>query len=105
MAGFNRNESGPSHKLMIPRGDEVVGVVVKAQGASKFLVMCADKKERDCSIPGRLRRSFWVKERDMVLVKPWPYKNAQGHDAGDIVWRYSLMDKDLLKARGVAIPK
>ncbi|MEM3839138.1 MAG: translation initiation factor eIF-1A [Candidatus Micrarchaeaceae archaeon] len=99
--GDNEN-AGPSHKLILPRDNETVGLVEKALGASNFLVMCSDGKERTCSIPGRLRRSFWVKERDIVLVKPW---TVQGDKRGDIIWRYSLMDKDLLKNRGYEIPK
>ena len=95
-------ESGPSHRLLLPRGNEVVGMVGKALGASNFLIICSDKKERTCSIPGRLRRSFWVKERDMVLVKPWV---VQGDQRGDIIWRYSIMDKDLLRSKGYDIPK
>ncbi len=96
------NPAGPSHRLMLPRDLEVIGVVAKALGASNFLVICADKRERTCSIPGRLRRSFWVKERDMVLVKPWV---VTGDKRGDIIWRYSLMDKDLLRNKGYEIPK
>ncbi|MDE1851075.1 MAG: translation initiation factor eIF-1A [Candidatus Micrarchaeota archaeon] len=85
---------------MLPRDNEVVGTVVKAQGASKFLVLCTDNKERLCSIPGRLKRRFWVKENDIVLVKPWI---VQSDEKGDIVWRYSLMDKELLKQKGFNI--
>lgn len=102
LMGFNQNETGPLHRLMLPRGDEVIGVIVKALGASNFAVFCSDKKQRICAIPGRLRRSFWVKERDLVLVKPWM---VTGDQRGDIVWRYSLMDKDLLRSKGFEIPK
>ena len=95
-------DTGASHKLLLPRGNEVVGQVAKALGASNFLVVCSDKLERTCSIPGRLRRRFWVKERDIVLIKPWV---VQGDQRGDIVWRYSIMDKDLLRAKGYDLPK
>ncbi len=94
--------AGVSHKLLLPHDNEVVGQVIKALGASNFLIACSDKLERTCSIPGRLRRRFWVKERDIVLVKPWV---VQGDQRGDIIWRYSIMDKDLLKAKGYELPK
>lgn len=90
------------HTLYIPRDNEVIGIVTKAFGATNFEVFCSDKNQRTCSIPGRLKRRFWIKEGDMVLVKPWI---VQGDKRGDIVWRYSIMDKALLKQRGFEIPK
>ncbi len=102
MRKYKKYTEGQTHKLMLPRSGEVVGVVVKALGASNFMIGCSDGKERTCSIPGRLRRAFWVKERDMVLVKPWV---VQGDERGDIIWRYSLMDRDTLMAKGYNIPR
>lgn len=90
------------HKLLVPRAGELIGVVVKALGASKFSVLCSDNKERICAIPGRLKRRFWIKENDIVLVKPWV---VQGDEKGDITYRYSLMDKDMLKQKGFVVPQ
>jgi translation initiation factor 1A len=90
------------HVLMVPRDDEVIGLVTKSLGATNFMVFCSDKNERTCSIPGRLKRRFWIKEGDVVLVKPWV---VQGDKRGDIVWRYSMMDRDMLKQRGYEIPR
>ncbi len=89
-------------KILLPRDNEVVGVVTNALGASKFRVLCSDHNERICAIPGRLKRQFWIKEGDMVLVRPWV---VQGNEKGDVVYRYSIMDKETLKARGFEIPK
>jgi translation initiation factor 1A len=96
------NQEGQVHTLMVPRSGEVIGLVTKAQGASNFLVMCSDKNERTCSIPGRLKRRFWIKEGDIVLVQPWV---VQSDKRGDIIWRYSIMDKGLLEKKGFEIPK
>lgn len=85
----------------MPRENEVVGTVTRASGASNFLVTCSDGNERVCTIPGRLKRRFWIKEGDVVLVKPWV---VQSNERGDIVWRYSQMDKEKLKTRGFKIP-
>ncbi len=84
-----------------PRDSEVIGKVTRASGASNFLVSCSDGNERTCTIPGRLKRRFWIKEGDVVLVKPWV---VQSNERGDIIWRYSLMDKDKLMAKGFKIP-
>ena len=105
MAYHNYKKPGQppeEHRLLIPKNGEIIGVVVKALGASKFQVLCADNRERICAIPGRLKRRFWIKENDLVLVKPWV---VQGDEKGDVVYRYSLMDKDSLKAKGFTVPQ
>lgn len=84
--------------LKLPNPGEVVGRVVKIAGATKFFVKCTDEKERLCSIPGRLRRAFWIKENDVVIVKPWI---VQSDERGDIVWRYSQMDMNKLRDRNI----
>ena len=89
------------HRLILPRDNEIIGVVTKCSGATNFIVFCSDKNERTCAIPGRLKRRFWIKEGDIVLVKPWI---VQGNERGDIVWRYSIMDKSLLKQKGYEVP-
>lgn len=86
--------------LKLPRGTEVVGKVAKIAGATRFFVNCTDGKERICTIPGRLRRKFWIKINDIVIVKPWV---VQSDERGDIVWRYSMMDIGKLRAKGVLV--
>ena len=82
------------YNVRMPDQGEVLGTVTKISGATRFIVTCMDGKERLCIIPGRLRRRFWIKENDVVLVKPW---SVQANERGDIVWRYSLMDISKLK--------
>lgn len=96
-----KDEAPIVHKLVLPRGNELIGRVTKAAGASNFMVLCSDNNERLCTIPGRLKRNFWVKEGDIVLVKPWI---VQSNERGDIIWRYSIMDRDELKKRGYNVP-
>jgi len=96
-----KNGEPAEHKLVLPKDNEVIGRVTKATGAANFMVLCSDNYERLCTIPGRLKRVFWVKEGDIVLVKPWV---VQTNERGDIIWRYSIMDRDELKKRGYNIP-
>ncbi len=83
--------------LKMPQQDEHIGRVIKVAGTTKFMVKCNDDKERLCTIPGRLRRRFWIKENDIVIVKPWV---VQSDVRGDIVWRYSVLDMNRLKDSG-----
>lgn len=103
MAFYRGRRGGPPpvYELKLPKDNEVVGVVVQAVGASKFKIRCSDSFERICSIPGRLRRRFWIKENDLVLVKPWV---VQSNERGDIVWRYSIGDRDRLRDKGIHVP-
>ncbi len=98
---FRKPGQNVEHRLPLPQNTEVIGTVLKGLGASNFSVACSDDHERVCTIPGRLKRRFWVKENDLVLVKPWV---VQSDVRGDIVWRYSIMDKDSLKNKGYKIP-
>ena len=82
----------------MPDPGQLLGKVIRIAGATKFLVKCIDNKERLCTIPGRLRRRFWIKEGDIVIVKPWV---VQTDERGDIVWRYSIMDINKLKDRNL----
>ncbi len=85
----------------LPKENEVIGTVTKSLGASNFLVACSDGNERVCTIPGRLKRKFWIKVGDTVLIKPWV---VQSDKRGDIIWRYSIMDREKLKNKGYNIP-
>ena len=82
----------------MPNSGDVIGKVIRIAGATKFLVKCTDDKERLCTIPGRLRRAFWIKENDVVIVRPWV---VQTDERGDIVWRYSLLDISKLRDRNI----
>ncbi|MGC8547667.1 MAG: translation initiation factor eIF-1A [Candidatus Micrarchaeia archaeon] len=97
----DKQQSEEVHELKLPQSGEVVGIVSQVLGASNFRVRCSDGFERLCSIPGRLKREFWIKDGDIVLVKPWV---VQSNERGDIIWRYSLGDKDRLKASGYNLP-
>jgi translation initiation factor 1A len=80
----------------MPGQGEFLGKVAKIAGATKFFIKCSDGNERLCTIPGRLRRRFWIKENDYVIVRPWV---VQSNERGDIVWRYSLLDISKLRER------
>ena len=80
-----------------PRGKETLGVLEQRLGASRTKVKCLDGKVRICRIPGRLKRSLWVREGDIVLVEPWEYG---GDEKGDIIFKYRKNQIDWLKKKG-----
>ena len=85
-------------RVRIPKGKEILAIVQTRLGGSRMRVSCLDGKERICRIPGRLRRSLWVRERDIVIVEPW---ELGGDNKGDIVYKYrNKSEVDFLKRKG-----
>ena len=60
-------------------------------------VACMDGKTRICRIPGRLKKSLWVREGNIVLVEPWEFG---GDEKGDIILKYNPTQVQWLKNKG-----
>jgi len=84
-------------RIMLPRGRQVFGILEQRLGASRMRVRCLDGKTRICRIPGRLKRSLWVREGDIVLVEPW---EVGGNEKGDILFKYTKNQASWLKNKG-----
>ncbi len=81
-------------EMVLPTGTDVLCVAVKMLGFDRVLVKCQDGNERLCRIRGKMKRRVWVREGDVVLVSPWDF---QSDKRGDIIWRYTRGQADLLK--------
>jgi len=81
-------------RVRLPRNKEVIGIVEQRVGANRMIVKCLDEKERNCRIPGSLRRSLWIRPGDTVIVEPWEF---EGDKKGDIVFKYTPAAVDWLK--------
>ncbi|MBU0590772.1 translation initiation factor eIF-1A [Candidatus Micrarchaeota archaeon] len=84
-------------RMRYPKDGEVMGVVLGLMGGSRMKVACKDGKERMCRIPGKLRNRVWVREGDVVIVKPW---EIEGEKKGDVIWRYWPVQARILKEEG-----
>ena len=84
-------------RMRLPRKGEVLGMVIGMMGASRMLVDCVDGKERLCRIPGKIKRRIWVKDGDVVLIKPWEIESDK---KCDLVWRYTRLQADGLRREG-----
>ena len=85
-------------RVRMPREGEILGVVLALLGGSRMMVDCKDGNERRCRIPGKLRNRIWVKEGDVVLVRPW---EIEADSKGDIIWRYLPLQAKVLRDRGL----
>ena len=88
-------------RVRLPRGErETIGIIEERFGGNKMRVSCLDGKERNCRVPGRLRRKLWLRPGDVIIVEPWEFDNNKG----DIVFKYTpaqiqwLRNKGFLKA-------
>ena len=84
-------------RVRTPKSDEILGVVLAKMGGGRMLVVCNDGKERLSRIPGKLRRRVWVKEGDVVAIRPW---ETQPDERADIVWRYKPLEAKWLREKG-----
>lgn len=84
-------------RVRVPRKGEVIGIVEQRVGANRMIIKCLDEKERNCRIPGSLRRRLWIRSGDIVIVKPWEY---DGDKRGDILLKYTPAQIEWLKRKG-----
>jgi len=84
-------------RVRTPKGKEVLGTVTQRLGGSRMSVACLDGKTRLARIPGRLKRSLWVRAGDVVLLEPWEFA---GDTKADIIWKYNRTQVVWLKQKG-----
>ena len=84
-------------RIKLPRGSQSFGIIEQRLGGSRMKVKCLDGKMRLCRIPGRLKRSLWVREGDVTIIEPW---ELGGDTKGDIVYKYSKSQVQFLKRKG-----
>lgn len=84
-------------RVRLPRGREVLGVLLQRHGGSRMSVKCLDGKTRNCRIPGRLKRKLWVREGDLLIIEPWEFS---GDERGDVVFKYKPIQAEHLRKKG-----
>jgi len=83
-------------RLPKKRDLEMFGIVLQRMGGTQIKVLCEDGVERQCRIPGKLRKRTWMRERDLVIVKQWDFQLSKA----DVVWRYIGYQTEYLKRKG-----
>ena len=95
-------ESGGNLRVKMPdkKEGELFGIADSLVGGSRLEVMCEDGVKRLARIPGKMKRRMWIREGDLVIVKPWDFQN----DKADVVWRYTKTQAEYLSRKDM-IPK
>lgn len=101
-AGKNRDVSEQLVRVRLPKekSGEMFAIADQLLGASRIKVMCADGKSRLGRIPGKLRKRMWIREGDLLIVKPWEFQSEKAN----ILYRYTKTQSTYLSRRG-KIPK
>ncbi len=84
-------------RIRIPRNKEIIGIVLQRLGGNRMEVKCTDGKTRNCRVPGRFKRKFWLRPHDLILIVPWPDDDHKG----EIVFQYQPNTISQLKKRGL----
>jgi len=93
-----QKEAWEISRVKLPRGKQVMGFLDTRLGASRVRVKCYDGKTRICRIPGRLKRSLWLREGDTLLIEPW---ELGGDEKGDVIFKYRPNQVKWLKSKGI----
>lgn len=83
-------------RARLPRGNQIIGIITQRLGSSRMFISCMDGKTRNCRVPGSKRRGLWLREDDVVLIKPWEFDD----DKGDIEYKYTPNEARKLKELG-----
>lgn len=84
-------------RVRMPRGKEMIGVIVQRLGGNKMEVNCSDGKTRNCRVPGRFKRDLWLRPKDIVLVVPWEFDNEKA----DVIFKYNGGAINQLRRKGL----
>lgn len=97
MSRPNQNQQQGYKRVRTPKKGEIPGVVEQIMGHGKLKVRCADGNMRMTRIPGKMKKRIWIREGDVILVKPWDF---QSDEKADVIWRYTKTESNWLERKG-----
>lgn len=91
-----KEQAPPEPKIKrapLPKENQVIGIIERRLGGNKMMVNCLDQKDRNCRVPGRLKRKLWLRPEDVVIIEPWELDDKKG----DVVFKYKTNQIEWLK--------
>ncbi len=85
-------------RVILPKENQVIGIVEKRLGGNKMQVECLDGNTRVARVPGRFKKKLWVRPGDVVLLEKWEF---EGDKKADIIYKYSHAAVEKLKEMGL----
>ncbi len=93
-----QNNPTEVERIRLPRekDGEMFGIVLQLMGATQVKIACQDGKERNCRIPGKIKKRVWMRQGDVVIIKLWDFQPIKA----DVMWRYLGNQTEWLKRNG-----
>jgi len=82
-------------RIRMPRDGQFLGIVLQRLGGKRMSIKTTDGKIRNCRVPGRFSRRFWLRPGNFVIIEPW----SDDDEKGDVVYQYRKNEISQLKKR------
>ena len=93
----NNTDNNFSSKVRYPKGDEFIGVVEKRYGGNRMRIRKNDGTEILGIVPGRMKKFLWIRENDIVLLKPWEIEKEKC----DLIYKFKQNEIRKLEREGI----
>ena len=84
-------------RAKMPNKGQLIGLVTQRLGGNRMSVKATDNKIRNCRVPGKFKRKFWLRPGDAVIIEPWP----DDDDKADVVFQYKKGARFQLDKTGI----
>jgi translation initiation factor 1A len=84
-------------KVRYPKNNEFIGIVEKRLGCSRMTIRKMDGTTCMATIPGRMRKFLWIREGNIVLLKPWEIEKEKS----DLIYKFSRNEIKKLEREGI----
>ena len=79
------------------RRREMFAIAEQLLGGSRIRVVCEDGRSRMARIPGKMKRRMWIREGDLLIIKPWEFQDEKC----DVKYRYYKTQAQYMSRQGV----
>jgi len=76
---------------------EQFAIATQLLGVNQIKAIAEDGKERNCRIPGKMKKKVWIREGDLILIKVWDFQPSKA----DIAWRYLGFQREYIQKKGL----
>lgn len=84
-------------RVRLPRGEQKIGIIVNRLGGNRMEVRTTEAKTVNCRVPGRFKRSMWLRPNDIVMIEPWEFDKEKA----DVVFKYTSSQIIQLRKKGL----
>ncbi len=77
------------------REGQMFAIADKMLGGGRIRIICEDGKSRMGRIPGKLKKRMWMREGDLLIIKPWDFQDEKA----EVQYRYTRTQINYLKKR------